>query len=78
MTKTTDVREAVAAELTFDPLVDASGISARSLVDQVHNHLGVELRWNTKVPAGLEATAHNGDITLTGTVRYGSERADRR
>ena len=26
------------------------------------------------MPAGIEATAHNGNVTLTGTVRYGSQR----
>jgi osmotically-inducible protein OsmY len=121
MTKTTDIREAVEAELAFDPLVGSSSISVRNIngdvtldgtvrsypqyleavaaarrvtgVKHVHNHLAVELldddyrddpelaaaannalRWNTKVPAGIEATAHNGNITLTGTVRYGPER----
>ena len=29
---------------------------------------------NIAVPGGVGATADNGDITLTGTVRYGSER----
>jgi osmotically-inducible protein OsmY len=33
------------------------------------------LRWNTTVPAGIEATASNGTLTLTGTVRHGTERA---
>ncbi len=32
------------------------------------------LTLNVAVPDGVEATARNGDITLTGTVRYGSER----
>ena len=32
------------------------------------------LMLNVTVPDGVEATAHNGDITLTGTVRYGTER----
>ena len=32
------------------------------------------LTLNIAVPDGVEATADNGDITLTGTVRYGSER----
>ena len=30
---------------------------------------------NVTVPAGVEATAEDGDITLTGTVAYGTERA---
>ncbi|MFG2375424.1 BON domain-containing protein [Streptomyces sp. NPDC048504] len=29
---------------------------------------------NIAVPVGVEATADNGDVTLTGVVRYGSER----
>jgi osmotically-inducible protein OsmY len=121
MTKSTVIREAVQAELAFDPLVDSSGISVQDVngdvtldgtvrsypqfleaaaaaqrvagVKRVHDHLAVELldddyredlelaaaannalRWSTTVPAGIEATAHNGSITLTGTVRYGSER----
>jgi osmotically-inducible protein OsmY len=32
------------------------------------------LTLNIAVPDGVEATASNGDITLTGTVRYGTER----
>src|SRR5271169_3330496 len=32
------------------------------------------LTLNIAVPDGVEATAKNGDITLTGTVSYGSER----
>jgi osmotically-inducible protein OsmY len=32
------------------------------------------LQWDVTVPAGIEATARNGNITLTGTVRYGTER----
>jgi len=122
MSKTTDIREAVEAELIFDPLVDASGISVKNIngdvalngtvpsypqyleaaaaaqrvtgVKHVHNHLAVELpdrdyrddvqlataannalQWDVTVPAGVEATSHDGNITLTGTVRYGLERA---
>jgi osmotically-inducible protein OsmY len=121
MSKTTDIREAVESELTFDPLVDATDITVKNLngdvalngtvpsypqyleasaaaqrvagVKQVHNHLAVELPpgdyrddaqlataannallWDVTVPAGIEATAHNGNVTLTGTVRYGSQR----
>jgi osmotically-inducible protein OsmY len=33
------------------------------------------LAQNITVPAGVEASARNGRVTLTGTVRYGSERA---
>ncbi len=32
------------------------------------------LRINIAVPVGVEATADNGDVTLNGVVRYGSER----
>ena len=121
MTKTTDIREAVEAELDFDPLVDTSAISVKNIngdvalngtvpsypqyleaaaaaqrvtgVKHVHNHLEVELPdgdyrddvqlataannallWDVTVPPGIEATAHDGNITLTGTVRYGSQR----
>jgi osmotically-inducible protein OsmY len=28
------------------------------------------------VPGGVTATARNGDLTLTGTVSYGGQRAD--
>jgi osmotically-inducible protein OsmY len=122
MSKTTDIREAVEAELIFDPLVDASGISVKNIngdvalngtvpsypqyleaaaaaqrvagVKHVHNHLAVELpdgdyrddvqlttaannalQWDVTVPAGVEATSHDGNLTLTGTVRHGLERA---
>ena len=121
MSKTTDIREAVEAELTFDPLVDASDISVKNIngevalngtvpsypqyleataaaqrvagVKHVHNHLAVELpdgdyrddvqlvtaannalQWDVTVPAGIEATSLDGNITLTGTVRYGAQR----
>jgi osmotically-inducible protein OsmY len=30
---------------------------------------------NVTVPVGVEATAHNGNLTLTGTVSYGTQRA---
>jgi len=121
MSKTTDIREAVEAELAFDPLVDASAISVKNIngdvalngtvpsypqyleaaaaaqrvagVKHVHNHLAVELPdgdyrddvqlataannallWDATVSPGIEATAHDGNITLTGTVRYGLQR----
>jgi osmotically-inducible protein OsmY len=121
MTKSTVIREAVEAELAFDPLVDSSGISVQDAggdvtldgtvrsypqyleaaaaarrvagVKRVHARLAVELpdddyredlelaaaannalRWSTTVPAGIEASARNGSLTLTGIVRYGSER----
>ena len=122
MSKTKDVREAVEAELTFDPLVDAANIKVVNMngdvalngtvpsypqyleaaaaaqrvdgVKNVHNHLEVALppedyrddptlttaannalALNVTVPDGVEATARNGNITLTGTVDYGTDRA---
>jgi osmotically-inducible protein OsmY len=122
MGKTKDVREAVEAELDFDPLVDPSDITVKNLsgevalngtvpsypqyveaavaaqrvagVTNVHNHLEVvlspgdyrddatltttannALALNITVPDGVEATVKNGNVTLTGTVSYGSERA---
>jgi len=116
-----DVREAVEAELRFDPLVDETGITVRNIsgdvalngtvpsypqyieataaaqrvagVKNVHNHLAVllpdgdyrddamlttaannALTLNVTVPAGVEATAYDGNLTLTGLVNYGRER----
>jgi osmotically-inducible protein OsmY len=117
-----DVREAVEAELDFDPLVDPSDITVKNLsgeialngtvpsypqyleaaaatqrvagVRHLYNHLEVvlppgdyrddatltttannALALNITVPDSVEATAKNGNITLTGTASYGSERA---
>ncbi len=122
MSKSTDIRTAVEAELSFDPLVDATDIAVRNVngevalngtvlsypqylgaaaaaqrvagVTNVHNHLEVvvppddyrddamlttaansALALNITVPDGVEATAHDGNLTLTGTVSYGTERA---
>jgi osmotically-inducible protein OsmY len=122
MSSTKDIREAVEAELTFDPLVDATDINVKNIngdvalngtvpsypqyleaaiaaqrvtgVKHVHNHLSVELpsdyyrddvqlttaannalTLNVTVPAGIEATASDGNLTLTGDVDYGSQRA---
>jgi osmotically-inducible protein OsmY len=122
MGKTKDIREAVEAELSFDPLVDAADITVRNMngevalngtvpsypqylqaagaaqrvagVTDVHNHLEVvlpdgdyrddamlttaannALALNITVPDGVEATARDGDLILTSTVSYGSERA---
>ncbi len=121
MGKTKDIREAVEAELDFDPLVDDTNISVKNLngdvalngtvpsypqyaeaaaaaqrvygVTSVHNHLEVvlppenerddptlttmandALALDITVPDGVEATASNGNLRLTGTVHYGSER----
>ncbi len=121
MGKTKDIREAVEAELDFDPLVDAADITVKNAsgqvalngtvpsypqhmeavaaaqrvagVTEVHNHLEVvlppgdyrddamlttaannALTLNVTVPDGVEATARDGNMTLTGTVTYGPQR----
>ena len=121
MGKTKDIREAVEAELNFDPLVndadvhvvnmngdvalngtvpsypqylEAAGATQRvSGVKNVHNHLQVvlpdadfrddatltaaannALTQNVTVPDGVEATAQDGNVTLTGTAGFGVER----
>jgi osmotically-inducible protein OsmY len=121
MPKSKDIREAVQAELNFDPLVDATDISAVNIngeiglngtvpsypqyleaaaaaqrvsgVKNVHNHLAVVLSdddyrddaWlttaannaltlNVTVPDGVEATARDGNLTLTGMVEFGRQR----
>jgi osmotically-inducible protein OsmY len=122
MGQTKDIREAVEAELNFDPLVDAADITVRNMngevalngtvpgypqyleaaaaaqrvagVTDVHNHLAVvladgdyrddamlttaannALALNITVPDGVEATASDGNLTLAGTVSYGTQRA---
>jgi osmotically-inducible protein OsmY len=122
MGATKDIREAVEAELEFDPLVDDADIHVVDIngdvalngavpsypqyleaadaaqrvagVRNVHNHLQVvlpdedyrddamlttaannALTLNVTVPDGVEATARDGNLTLTGTVGYGPERA---
>jgi len=122
MGTTKDIREAVNAELKFDPLVDDADIHVANVsgdvalngtvasypqyleaavaaqrvggVKNVHNHLEVvlpdadfrddamlttaannALALNVTVPDGVEATASDGNLTLTGTVGYGAERA---
>ena len=121
MGTTKDIRDAVNAELKFDPLVDDADIhvvnasgdvalngtvpsypqyleaaaAARRVggVKNVHNHLEVvlpdadvrddamlttvannALTLNVTVPDGVEATALDGNVTLTGTVKYGRQR----
>jgi osmotically-inducible protein OsmY len=121
MSTTKDIREAVEAELDFDPLIDASDISVKNIngdvalngtvpsypqyleavaaaqrvggVKNVHNHLMVELptgdyrddvqlataannalTWDVSVPVGVEASARDGNLTLTGTVNFGTQR----
>jgi osmotically-inducible protein OsmY len=122
MGKTKDIREAVEAELAFDPLVDPTGITVMDMdgyvalngtvpsypqyleaaaavqrvtgVKDVHNHLEVALppgdyrddamlttaannalALNVTVPEGIEATARDGNLTLTGSVTYGVQRS---
>ena len=122
MGTTKDIREAVNAELNFDPLVDDADIHVVNVngdvalngtvpsypqyleaaaadqrvggVKNVQNHLEVvlpdddfrddamlttaannALTLNVTVPDGVEATARDGNLTLTGTVGYGKERA---
>jgi osmotically-inducible protein OsmY len=120
--KTKDIREAVEAELRFDPLVDPADIAVRNIngdvalngtvpsypqyleaaaaaqrvagVKNVHNHLEVvllpgsnrddamlttaannALAANITVPDGVEATAYDGNVELTGTVKHGPQRS---
>jgi osmotically-inducible protein OsmY len=116
-----DIRQAVDAELEFDPLVDDADIHVVNIngdvalngtvpsypqyleataaaqrvagVRNVHNHLQVvlpdedyrddamlttaannALTLNVTVPPGTEATARDGNLTLTGAVQYGRQR----
>jgi osmotically-inducible protein OsmY len=122
MSRNKDIREAVEAELGFDPLVDAADVAVMDVngdvalngtvpsypqyleaaaaaqrvdgVKNVHNHLEVvlppgndrddamlttaannALTLNVTVPDGIEATARDGNLALTGTVTYGAQRA---
>ena len=122
MGRTKDIREAVAAELNFDPLIDPADIAVRNMngqvalngtvpsypqyleaaaaaqrvagVTDVHNHLEVvlpdrdyrddamlttaannALTLNITVPDGVEAIARDGNLTLTGVVNNGAQRA---
>ena len=121
MGTTKDIREAVEAELKFDPLVDDADIHVVNAngdvalngtvasypqyleaaaaaqrvggVKNVHNHLEVvlpdadvqddamlttaandALLLNVTVPDGVEASARDGNLTLTGAVKYGRQR----
>jgi len=121
MGKNKDIREAVEAELNFDPLVDAADVTVRNMngdvalngtvpsypqyleaaaaaqrvdgVKNVHNHLEVvlplgddrddamlttaannALALNVAVPDGIEATARDGNLMLTGTAKFGAQR----
>ena len=121
MGKNKDIREAVEAELDFDPLVDAADVTVRNMngdvalngtvpsypqyleaaaaaqrvdgVKNVHNHLEVvlplgddrddamlttaannALMLNVTVPDGIEASARDGNLMLTGTAKFGAQR----
>src|SRR6516162_4796642 len=121
MGTTKDIRDAVNAELKFDPLVDDADIHVVNAngnvalngtvpsyaqyleaaaaaqrvggVKNVHNHLEVvlpdadvqddamlttaandALLLNVTVPDGVEASARDGNVTLTGAVKYGRQR----
>jgi len=121
MGTTKDIRDAVEAELEFDPLVDDADIHVVNIngdvalngtvpsyprylgaaaavqrvggVRNVHNHLQVvlpdedyrddamlttaannALALNITVPDGVEATARDGNLTLTGAVEYDRQR----
>jgi osmotically-inducible protein OsmY len=121
MGTTKDIRDAVNAELKYDPLVDDADIHVVNVngdvalngtvpsypqyleaaaaaqriggVKNVHNHLEVvlpdagvrddamlttaannALTLNVTVPDGVEASALDGNLTLTGTVQYARER----
>jgi len=121
MGTTKDIRDAVNAELKFDPLVDDADVHVVNMngdvalngtvpsypqyleaaaaaqrvggVKNVHNHLQVvlpdvdvrddamlttaannALTLNVTVPDGVEAAARDGNLTLTGTVKYGRQR----
>jgi osmotically-inducible protein OsmY len=120
MGTTKDIRQAVEAELEFDPLIDDADIHVVNIngdvalngtvpsypqyleaaatqrvagVRNVRNHLQVvlpdedyrddamlttaannALALTVTVPDGVEATAHDGNLTLTGAVEYGRQR----
>jgi osmotically-inducible protein OsmY len=122
MGKNKDIKQAVVAELEFDPLVNDGGITVQNIggevalngvvgsypqyleavaaaqriegVTRVHNHLEVVLPASdyrddvmlttaandaltlaVTVPGGVEARAKDGNVTLAGSVSYGSQRA---
>ena len=122
MAKAKDTRDAVQAELDFDPMVNATHVTVKNFngdvalngtvpsypqyleaaaaaqrvsgVKNVHNHLEVvlppgdyrddgrlttaannALTQNVTVPGGVEATARNGNLTLTGLVKHGVQRS---
>jgi osmotically-inducible protein OsmY len=76
MSTTRDIRAAVEAELKFDPLVDDADIHVMNVnTDVALTAANNALAQNVTVPDGVEATASDGNVTLTGTVSFGTERA---
>jgi osmotically-inducible protein OsmY len=76
MSTTRDIRAAVEAELKFDPLVDDADIHVMNVnTDVALTAANNALAQNVTVPDGAEATASDGNVTLTGTVSFGTERA---
>ncbi|MGD0240480.1 MAG: BON domain-containing protein [Streptosporangiaceae bacterium] len=89
--ETNDVGASVTDDLTFDPGIDAAGITVESRVGDVvlsgsvpsyPQYLEaaavarrVALTLGHSIAVGVEARAKNGDIILTGAVRNGPERA---
>src|SRR5580693_2786562 len=72
MSETNDIGPAVTDDLTFDPDVDASAITVENRDGEVVLAGSVP-----SYPQYLQAAAaaQNGDVTLTGAVRRGAERA---
>jgi osmotically-inducible protein OsmY len=81
MSETNDIRPAVTDDLAFDPDVDASDITVENrdgevvLAGSVPSYPQYLQVAAVARAVGVEAAAKNGDITLTGAVRHGAERA---
>jgi osmotically-inducible protein OsmY len=81
MSETNDIGPAVTDDLTFDPDVDASDITVENrdgevvLAGSVPSYPQYLQVAAVARAVGVEAAAKNGDITLTGAVRRGAERA---
>ena len=84
-----DIRVAVEAELRFDPMVDAAGITVNNIggnvalngtVPSYPQYLeaaaaNTTLAGNSTLPNTVQATARGGNLTLAGAVRNGAQRA---
>jgi osmotically-inducible protein OsmY len=84
-----DIRVAVEAELRFDPMVDAAGITVNDIggnvalngtVPSYPQYLeaaaaNTTLAGNSTLPNTVQATARGGNLTLAGAVRNGAQRA---